>query len=120
MIQLNSNLNIVDNSGAKIVRCIKVLSNKSYASVGDTIVVSIRKALPNKKVKAGEVHRAVVVYTKKQNKRMNGSYLKFGKNAAVLLTNKGIPQATRVLGGAPRELKYTKFNKVLSIAKKPI
>ena len=120
MIQLNSNLIVVDNSGAKIVRCIKVLNNTRYASIGDTIVVSVRKALPNKKVKVGEVHRAVVVYTKKLNKRKNGSYLKLGKNAAVLLTPKGLPQATRLLGPAPRELRFKNFTKVLSIAKKPI
>nr|QFP99093.1 ribosomal protein L14 [Telonemida sp.] len=120
MIQLNSNLNVVDNSGAKIARCIKVLTNKSYASIGDTVIVSIRKALPNKKVKVGEVHKAIVVYTKKQTKRLNGSYLNFRKNAIVLLNDKDVPQATRVLGGAPRELSYGKFHKILSIAKKPI
>jgi large subunit ribosomal protein L14 len=119
MIQLNSNLNVIDNSGAKIARCIKVL-NKSYASTGDIIVVSIRKALPNKKVKVGEVHKALVVYTKKNTKRLNGSFVKLNKNAAVLLNAKGLPQATRVLGAVPRELKSKGFSKVLSIAKKTI
>ena len=79
MIQLNSNINVIDNSGAKIARCIKVLKSGQYASIGDIIVVSIRKALPNKKVKLGEVHKALVVYTKKNTKRLNGSYLKVGK-----------------------------------------
>lgn len=120
MIQLNSNLTIVDNSGAKIARCIKVLNKNSEASIGDIIVVSIRKAIPNKKIKAGEVHKAVVVYTKKNTKRKNGSYLKLGTNAAVLLNSKGLPYATRVLGGIPHELKTKDFNKIVSIAKKPI
>jgi large subunit ribosomal protein L14 len=120
MIQLNSNLNVIDNSGAKIARCIKVLNNRQYASTGDIIVVSIRKALPNKKVKLGEVHKALVVYTKKNTKRLNGSFVRLGKNAAILLTDKGLPQATRILGPVPRELKLKDFSKVLSIAKKTI
>jgi len=118
MIQLNSNLTIVDNSGAKIARCIKVLNKDSEACIGDTIVVSIRKAIPHKKVKAGEVHKALIVYTKKNKRRKNGSYLKLGMNAAVLLNEKGLPQGTRILGGIPSEFKNKKFNKVLSIAKK--
>jgi large subunit ribosomal protein L14 len=119
MIQLNSNVSVIDNTGAKIARCIKVL-NKSCASVGDIIVVSIRKVVPNKKVKAGEVHKALVVYTKKYTKRSNGSLLRLGKNAVVLLTAKGLPQATRILGSVPRELRAKEFSKVLSIAKKII
>ena len=82
MIQLNSNLSIIDNSGAKIARCIKVLGKNSEASIGDVIVVSIRKATPHKRIKAGEVHKAVIVYTKKNTKRSNGSYMKLGINAA--------------------------------------
>tara|TARA_R110001592_G_scaffold150202_3_gene375980 strand:- start:8433 stop:8795 length:363 start_codon:yes stop_codon:yes gene_type:complete len=120
MIQLNSNINVIDNSGAKIARCIKVLKSGQYASIGDIIVVSIRKALPNKKVKLGEVHKALVVYTKKNTKRLNGSYLKVGKNAVILLNTKTLPQATRILGPVPRELKFKDFSKVLSIAKKTI
>ena len=82
MIQLNSNLSIIDNSGAKIARCIKVLGKNSEASIGDVIVVSIRKATPHKRIKAGEVHKAVIVYTKKNTKRSNGSSMKLGINAA--------------------------------------
>ena len=119
MIQLNSNVSVIDNSGAKIARCIKVL-NKPYASVGDIIVVSIRKVIPNKKVRKGEVHKALVVYTKKGTKRKNHSYLRLGKNAIILLTAKKLPQATRILGVVPRELRAKDFGKVLSIAKKTI
>ena len=90
MIQLNSNLSIIDNSGAKIARCIKVLGKNSEASIGDVIVVSIRKATPHKRIKAGEVHKAVIVYTKKNTKRSNGSYMKLGINAAVILKDKGL------------------------------
>jgi len=120
MIQLNSNLKVIDNSGAKFARCIKVLNNTQYASTGDIIVVSIRKAYPDKKVKGGEVHKALVVYTKKNTKRLNGSYVKLGKNACILLNPKKLPQATRILGPVPRELKFKGFSKVLSIAKKII
>lgn len=120
MIQLNSKLNIIDNSGAKIVRCIKVLKNAKYAKSGDIIVVSILKALPNKKVKAGEVHKALIIYTKKKVKRLNGSFVNLGKNAAILLNSKELPQGSRVLAPVFQELKYKNFNKVLSIAKKTI
>ena len=121
MIQLNSNLTVLDNSGAKIARCIKILKKKSsYATIGDIIVVSIRKVLPNKKIKAGEVHKAVVLYTKKYTKRLNGSYLSQSRNAVALLNNKGLPQGTRILGAVPREIKRKNLNKVLSIAKKSI
>jgi large subunit ribosomal protein L14 len=122
MIQLNTNLTVIDNSGAKIARCIKVLKNTQYAYTGDIIVVSIRKALPNKKVRAGEVHKALIVYTKKNTKRLNGSYLKLGTNAVILLNPKSLPQATRILGPVPRELKFRdkNFSQVLSIAKKTI
>jgi large subunit ribosomal protein L14 len=120
MIQLNSILSVIDNSGARLAKCIKVLNNTNYAYTGDIIVVSIRKVLPNKKIKLGEVHKALVVYTKKNTKRSNGSYLKLRKNAVVLLNTKELPQATRIIGPVPRELKLKKFNKVLSIAKKTI
>ena len=121
MIQLNSNVNVLDNSGAKIARCLKVLKKgSSPAGIGDIIVVSIRKALPNKKIKAGEVHKAVVLYTKKYNRRLNGSYLRQAKNAVALLDSKELPQGTRILGAVPREIRAKHFNKVLSIAKKLI
>jgi large subunit ribosomal protein L14 len=118
MIQINSNLKIIDNSGGKIVRCIKVLKNTHYAYTGDIIVVSIRKAFPNKKIKAGEVHKALVIFTKKNTKRLNGSYVKLSRNTAILLNSKKLPQASRIIGAVPRELKFKGFSKVLSIARK--
>lgn len=122
MIQLNTNLKVMDNSGAKIARCIKVLKNTQYAYTGDIIVVSIRKAIPNKKIKAGEVYKALIIYTKKSTQRLNGSYFKLASNAVILLNTKELPQATRISGPVPRDLKFRakNFNQVLSIAKKTI
>jgi large subunit ribosomal protein L14 len=122
MIQLNTNLKVIDNSGAKIARCIKVLHNTQYASIGDIIVVSIRKAIFDKKVKQGEVHKALVVQTKKTTKRSDGSYLKLSLNAVILLNSKSLPQATRISGPITRELKLKNkdFSRVFAIAKKII
>jgi large subunit ribosomal protein L14 len=122
MIQLNTNLKVMDNSGAKIARCIKVLKNTQYAYTGDIIVVSIRKAIPNKKIKAGEVYKALIIYTKKSTQRLNGSYFKLASNAVILLNTKELPQATRISGPVPRDLKFRakNFKQVLSIAKKTI
>jgi large subunit ribosomal protein L14 len=120
MIQLNSNLNVIDNSGAKIVRCIKVLNSTQYAFMGDIIIVSVRKAFPNKNIKVGEVHKALIVYTKKNTKRLNGSYIRLSRNTAVLLNSKKLPQATRILKPVPRELKFKDFSEILSIARKII
>lgn len=118
MIQEETNLVVADNSGAKKVRCIRVLggSNRRYASVGDVIVVSVKSAIPNGSVKKGEVSRAVVVRTKKEIRRKDGSYIRFDENAAVLLNNQGEPRGTRIFGPVARELRDKKFMKIISLA----
>jgi large subunit ribosomal protein L14 len=117
MIQMQSNLEVADNSGAKRVQCIKVLggSKRRYASVGDTIVVSIKEAAPKGRVKKGEVKRAVVVRVKKDIKRADGSVIRFDSNAAVLVNNADEPIGTRVFGPVPRELR-AKNMKIYSLA----
>ena len=106
MIQVESTLQVADNSGAKKVACIKVLggSHRRYASVGDIIVVSVKEAMPHSKVKKGDVMKAVIVRTAKEVRRMDGSYIKFDGNAAVLLSNQGEPVGTRIFGPVAREL----------------
>ncbi len=118
MIQMQSNLEVADNSGAKRVQCIKVLggAKRKYASVGDVIVVSIKEAIPRGKVKKGEVRRAVIVRTAKQIQRQDGSSIKFDTNAAVLLSNSGEPIGTRIFGPVVRELRSKKFMKIVSLA----
>ena len=118
MIQMQSNLDVADNSGAKRVQCIKVLggAKRKYASVGDVIVVSIKEAIPRGKVKKGEVKRAVIVRTSKQIHRHDGSSIKFDTNAAVLLSNSGEPIGTRIFGPVVRELRSKKFMKIVSLA----
>ncbi len=118
MIQEETNLVVADNSGAKRVRCIRVLGghDKRYATVGDIIVVSVKAALPNTAVKKGEVCRAVVVRTKKEIRRKDGSYIKFDDNAAVILNNQGEPRGTRVFGPVARELREKNFMKIVSLA----
>ena len=118
MIQMQSNLEVADNSGAKRVQCIKVLggAKRKYASVGDVIVVSIKEAIPRGKVKKGEVRRAVIVRTSKQIQRQDGSSIKFDTNAAVLLSNSGEPIGTRIFGPVVRELRFKKFMKIVSLA----
>jgi len=118
MIQEETNLVVADNSGAKRVRCIRVLggSNRRYASVGDLIVVSVKAALPNAGVKKGEVSRAVVVRTKKEIRRKDGSYIRFDENAAVLLNPQNEPRGTRIFGPVARELRDKKFMKIISLA----
>ena len=118
MIQMQSNLEVADNSGAKRVQCIKVLggAKRKYASVGDVIVVTIKEAIPRGKVKKGEVRRAVIVRTAKQIQRQDGSSIKFDTNAAVLLTNSGEPIGTRIFGPVVRELRSKKFMKIVSLA----
>lgn len=118
MIQQESNLIVADNSGAKKVRCIKVLggSRKRYASVGDLIVVTVKSALPGSGVKKGEVSRAVVVRTSKEVRRKDGSYIRFDENAAVLLTPQNEPRGTRIFGPVARELRDKKFMKIISLA----
>ncbi len=118
MVQEETNLVVADNSGAKKVRCIRVLggSNRRYASVGDVIVVSVKTAIPGGGVKKGEVSRAVIVRTKKEVRRKDGSYIRFDENAAVLLNTQGEPRGTRIFGPVARELRDKKFMKIISLA----
>lgn len=118
MIQMETNLTVADNSGAKRVQCIKVLggSQRRYASLGDVIVVSVKEAIPNSKVKKGEVMKAVVVRTAKAVRRPDGTYIKFDQNSAVLLNNNMEPIGTRIFGPVARELRAKKFMKIVSLA----
>ena len=118
MIQLESMLDAADNSGAKKLRCIKVLggTRRKYASIGDIIVVSIWEAIPHAKVKEGEIHRAVVIRTRKEISRPDGSHIKFDGNSAVLIDNLGEPLGTRIFGPVARELRAKKFMKIVSLA----
>ena len=118
MIQQESRLKIADNSGAKEVLCIRVWggTKKRYASLGDKIVVTIKNALPNGNVKKGSVSNAVVVRTKKEIKRKDGSYIRFEDNAAILLNENDEPRGTRVFGPVARELRQKKFMKIVSLA----
>jgi large subunit ribosomal protein L14 len=118
MIQPESTLEVADNSGARKVACIRVLggSRRKYASVGDIIVVSVKDAIPNARVKRGEVRRAVVVRTKKGISRPDGSYIRFDDNAAVLIDTQREPVGTRIFGPVARELRGRKFMKIISLA----
>lgn len=118
MIQSFTRLSVADNSGAKEVMCIKVLggSHRQYATVGDIIVVSVKKAIPNGKVKKGQVLKAVVVRTKKEIQRENGSLVRFDDNAAVLIDAKKEPIGTRIFGPVSREIRYANFMKIISLA----
>jgi len=118
MIQMQTVLNVADNSGAKKVACIKVLggSRRRYASLGDVIVIAVKEALPNSKVKKGDVMKAVVVRTVKEVRRADGSYLKFDDNSAVLITNQMEPVGTRIFGPVARELRAKQFMKIVSLA----
>jgi large subunit ribosomal protein L14 len=118
MIQTESKLKVADNSGAKLLLCIKVLggSKRRYATVGDVIVVSIKEAMPNSKVKKGDVMKAVVVRTKKEVARVDGSYIKFDDNSAVLITPQNEPIGTRIFGPVARELRAKNFMKIVSLA----
>ena len=118
MIQQETRLNVADNTGAKQVLCIKVLggSRKRYAKLGDTIVITIKKAIPNSNLKKGEVHKAVVVRTKKELKRQDGSYIRFDDNAVVIINDQQEPRGTRVFGPVARELREKQFMKILSLA----
>jgi large subunit ribosomal protein L14 len=111
-------LDVADNSGAKKVMCIKVLggSKRKYASIGDVIVVSIREAIPNAKVKKGDVAKAVIVRTKKEISRPDGSYIRFDGNSAVLINKDNEPIGTRIFGPVARELRAKKFMKIISLA----
>jgi large subunit ribosomal protein L14 len=118
MIQMQTTLSAADNSGAKKLMCIKVLggSKRKYASIGDIIVVSVREALPNSRVKKGSVRRAVVVRTRKEIRRPDGFYIKFDINSAVLINDANEPVGTRVFGPVARELRGAGFMKVVSLA----
>ncbi len=118
MIQTTTVLDVADNSGAKKVACIKVLggSKRRYASIGDIIVVSVKEAVITAKVKKGEVTRAVIVRTKREIKRPDGSYIKFDSNSAVLITKDNEPIGTRIFGPVARELRARKFMKIISLA----
>lgn len=118
MIQQQSVLQVADNSGAKRVMCIKVLggSRRRYATVGDIIVVSIKEAIPNSKVKKGDVKKAVIVRTKKELRRNDGSTIKFDENSAVLVSEQGEPIGTRIFGPVARELRGKKYAKIISLA----
>ena len=118
MIQPFTRLKVADNSGAKEIMCIKVLggSKRRYATVGDIIVASVKKALPNGKVKKGQVVKAVIVRTKKEVQRENGSLIRFDDNAAVIIDNKKEPVGTRIFGPIAREVRYEGFQKITSLA----
>ncbi len=118
MIQMQTNLEVADNSGARRVQCIKVLggSKRKTASIGDVIVVSIKEAIPRGRVKKGDVHQAVIVRTAKQIHRNDGTSIKFDQNAAVLINKQGEPIGTRIFGPVTRELRAKKFMKIISLA----
>ena len=118
MIQSETKLKVADNSGAKTVLCIKVLggSKRRYASVGDIVIVTVKEAIPNSKVKKGSVVRAVIVRTAKEIRRRDGSYIKFDDNSAVLINQQREPIGTRIFGPVARELRAKKFMKIISLA----
>lgn len=118
MIQLRSILEVADNSGARKVQCVKVMggSHKKYAGIGDIVVVSIKEALPESNVKKGSVAKAVVVRTKRETRRPDGSYIRFDQNAVVLVNPEGDPIGTRIFGPVARELRWREFMKIVSLA----
>ena len=118
MIQMQTNLTVADNSGARRVQCIKVLggSKRKTASVGDVIVVTVKDAIPRGKVSKGDVHRAVIVRTAKEIRRPDGTAIRFDRNAAVLITQQGEPIGTRIFGPVTRELRAKRFMKIISLA----
>ena len=118
MIGVQTELQVADNTGAKRIECIKVLggSKRRYASIGDTIVIAVKEAIPKGKVKKGTVHKAVIVRTRKELKRVDGSTIKFDSNAAVLINTQGEPVGTRIFGPVCRELRMKKQMKIISLA----
>ncbi len=118
MIQMQTVLRSADNSGAKKLMCIKVLggSKRKYATVGDVIVVSVKEAIPNSKVKKGDVSKAVIVRTAKELKRQDGTYIRFDNNSAVLINAQNEPVGTRIFGPVARELRAKKFMRIISLA----
>lgn len=118
MIQMMTSLEVADNSGARRLMCVKVLggTRRRYAGLGDVIVVSIKEALPDAKVKKGDVKKAVVVRVKKETRRPDGTYIKFDENSAVLINDQGEPIGTRIFGPVARELRAKKFMKIISLS----
>ena len=118
MIQTTTMLNVADNSGAKKLYCIKVLggTKRRYATLGDTIVVAVKEAIPSAKVKKGDVKKGVIVRTRKEVRRVDGSYIRFDENSAVLIDQAGEPIGTRIFGPVARELRARKFMKIISLA----
>lgn len=118
MVQEETNLTVADNSGARKVRCIRVLGGhgKKTATVGDLVVVSVKAAVPNSEVKKGTVQKAVIVRTKKEIKRKDGSFIRFDDNAAVILNQQGEPRGTRIFGPVARELREKNYMKIVSLA----
>jgi large subunit ribosomal protein L14 len=118
MIQMQTSLDVADNSGARRVQCIKVLggSKRKTAGVGDVIVVSVKEAIPRGRVKKGDIHRAVIVRTAKEIRRQDGSSIRFDNNAAVLITRQNEPIGTRIFGPVTRELRARRFMKIVSLA----
>ena len=118
MIQTETTLKVADNSGSKLLSCIKVIggSKRRYASVGDVIIVSVKEAIPNSKVSKGSVMRAVIVRTAKELRRSDGSFIKFDDNSAVLINQQNEPIGTRIFGPVARELRAKKFMKIISLA----
>ena len=118
MVQEETNLVVADNSGAKRVRCIRILGGheRRYAGLGDVVVVSVKAAIPNGQVKKGEVSKAVIVRTKKESRRKDGSYIRFDENAVVLLNAQGEPRGTRIFGPVARELRERQYMKIVSLA----
>jgi large subunit ribosomal protein L14 len=118
MIQLRTMLEVADNSGAKRVQCVKVLggSRRRYAGLGDVVVVSVKEALPDSNIKKGSVTKAVVVRTRKEARRPDGSYIRFDQNAVVLINPQGEPVGTRIFGPVARELRWKEYMKIISLA----
>lgn len=118
MIQLNTVLNVADNTGAKRVKCIQVLggSSRRFGSLGDIIVCAVKEAIPNSNVAKGSVVKAVIVRTKKERRRADGSYVRFDDNAAVLIDGNGDPRGTRIFGPVARELRAKKYMRIISLA----
>lgn len=118
MIQMQTVVDVADNSGARVARVIKVLGNtgRRYASVGDIIIVSIQKSMPQGNAKKGQVARAVIVRTRRPTRRIDGSYVRFDRNAVVLIDKDGNPRGTRIFGGVARELRERKYGRIVSLA----
>lgn len=118
MIQLNTILNVADNSGAKRIKCVQVLggSRRRWGNVGDVIVAAVQEAIPNSNVAKGKVVKAVIVRTKKETRRVDGSYVRFDDNAAVIIDGNGDPKGTRIFGPVARELRAKKYMRIISLA----